>query len=755
MKKNNSRFISFFLILVLLIGVIPVSAIGVIKETSDVPYDTFTYLENANVGANTAVRATGMFDFYNVYYSEDFDGVDFKSFTDVSVDIDDNVYVLDGVGGQINILNKDYKYIRSITNIVIPSDNEYILDLIDQATAAKKDPSEYLASFGVVSNEDGTYALNYAGAEGMVVSKEAIVYICDTTHKRVIVTDNMGGFISVLLLPKSNLIPTDFDYQPQKIAVDSSNYIYVLSKGSYYGAILYSPAPSSEFLGFFGANTVASSAVDAFFSFIQRLVVTDAQISQQIRALPYQFTDLYVDKQDFIYTATGRTGLAIETGQIKRLSPGGLNILDSESVSFGLHTFINKNGDKRYPNMAGLAIADNNVDEFTSNYIFAYDFSSGYISVYDDDCRMINTFGGGSAGNGMQDGNFQSISSIDVNSAMDIIVLDNGTSKNCLTVFKINEYGALLLDADTLTRAGDYDAAKPLWEQVLKMDRNSQIAYSGIAKTYYANGDYKLAMEYAQTGYDYETYSLSYEFVRRDYIERNIYWIAAIIVIIVVALALFMAYKRKKGLVLIKNRELVLFSRVMLHPSEVFTEMKEKKRGSALISSILIILYYVTASLKQTASGFLFRAPSNSGFNSFLILLQTLGIVLLWTICNWAVCTLSSGKGKMKEIFVVTSYSILPLIISNVVYTVASNFILVSEAAFLNIFVTVMQLFTALILIIGTMIIHDYSFGKFVITAIFSVIGILIVIFLGIVVVILVQQLFMFFGTVYRELIYR
>lgn len=755
MKKNNSRFISFFLVLVFLIGVIPVSAIGVIKETSDVPYDTFTYFENANVSASTAVRATGMFDFYNIYYNEDFDGVDFKSFTDVSVDIDDNVYVLDGVAGQINVLNKDYKYVRSITNVIIPSDNKYILDLVDEATAAKKDVSEYLASFGVISNADGTYALAYAGAEGMVVSAEGLVYICDTVHKRVIVTDNMGGFISVLLLPKSNLIPTDFDYQPQKIAVDSSNYIYVLSKGSYYGAILYSPAPAGEFLGFFGANTVASSAVDAFISFVKRLVVTDAQISQGLRALPYQFTDLYVDKQDFIYTATGRTKLAIENGQIKRLSPGGLNILDSESVSFGLRSFINKNGDKRYPNMAGLAIADNVVDGFTSNYIFTYDVSSGYISVYDDDCRMLNTFGGGSAGDGLQDGNFQSISSIDVNSAMDIIVLDNGTSKQCLTVFKINEYGALLLDADTLTRAGDYDTAMPLWEQVLTMDRNSQIAYSGIAKTYYANGNYKLAMEYAKTGYDYQTYSLSYEFVRRDFIERNVYWIFAIIVLVVVAIVLFMAYKRKKGLVLIKNRELVLFSRVMLHPSEVFTEMKEKKRGSTLIGFILIVLYYITTSVKETASGFLFRAPSTTGFNSFLVLLQTFGIVLLWTICNWAVCTLAEGKGKMKEIFVVTSYSILPLIISNIVYTVASNFILVSEAAFLSIFVTVMQLFTALILIIGTMIVHDYSFGKFVGTTILSILGILIVIFLGVVVVILVQQLFMFFGTVYRELVYR
>jgi hypothetical protein len=60
-----------------------------------------------------------------------------------------------------------------------------------------------------------------------------------------------------------------------------------------------------------------------------------------------------------------------------------------------------------------------------------------------------------------------------------------------------------------------------------------------------------------------------------------------------------------------------------------------------------------------------------------------------------------------------------------------------------------------MILIIGTMIIHDYSFGKFVGTAILSILGIIIVIFLGIVVVILVQQLFMFCGTVYRELVYR
>ena len=276
-----------------------------------------------------------------------------------------------------------------------------------------------------------------------------------------------------------------------------------------------------------------------------------------------------------------------------------------------------------------------------------------------------------------------------------------------------------------------------------------------MARVYFAAGEYDLAMKYAKIGYDYHTYSLAYEFVRTDFIERNIYLMAGIILAVVIALCVFVHFKRKNNIVIIKNQELKLLSRVMLHPSDVFNEIKQKKRGSVLIGLILIIVYYITATLKETESGFLFKSPSNTSFNSALILLQTVGIVLLWTICNWAVCTLQDGKGKMREIFIVTSYSLVPLIISNIVYTIASNMILASEAAFLSIFLTVMQLFTAFILIVGTIVIHDYTFGKFVGTTLLSVFGILIVIFLAIVIVILVQQVFMFIGTIYREFMYR
>ncbi len=712
MRRNFVRFITVLLAVLMVIGCIPASATGFIKETGDVPYDTFTYWNHAVVGSNDAVRATGMYNYYKTFSSEDFEGVDITSYTDVTVDKNDVVYILDGTTSRVHIFDKNYKYLRSIGDIVDPI--------------------------------NGT-AYNYANAESLVVSTDGLLYICDTDNQRVLISDFDGNLaMEPLLLPKSNLIPEDFKYRPIKIAVDSSNYIYVLSDGSYYGAILYSPV--GEFLGFFGANTVATTVTQFLKQIWDKLTMTDEKYAYSTRKLPFQFTDLYVDGQDFIYTATGRTQKAVEKGQIKRLSPGGLNILESDTVSFSIHYPIPKRGDHRYPNVEGLAVSED-------NYIYTYDNSTGYISIFDDDCNMLNTFAGGSAVAGDQDGTFKLISAIDLNSQKDIIILDD--TKKCITVFKINDHGTLLMEAGNLTRAGDYDAALPKWEQVLKNDRNCQVAYSGIARAYYAAGDYENAMKYAQEGFDYHTYSLSYEFVRKNFIEENVYLLAGIILGVVLVLGAFIIYKRKKNIVIIKNHEIKLMSRAMLHPSDVFNEIKQKKRGSVLIGLILIVVYYITATIMETESGFLFKAPSTTSFNSLLVLLQTVGVVLLWTICNWAVCTLQEGKGKMREIFIVTSYSLIPLIISNIVFTLASNVILSSEAAFLNIFVTVMQLFTAFILIVGTIIIHDYSFGRFVGTTLMSILGILIVVFLGIVIVILVQQVVMFVGTVYREFMYR
>lgn len=129
--------------------------------------------------------------------------------------------------------------------------------------------------------------------------------------------------------------------------------------------------------------------------------------------------------------------------------------------------------------------------------------------------------------------------------------------------------------------------------------------------------------------------------------------------------------------------------------------------------------------------------------------------MLLWTVVNWAVCTLFSGIGKLKEIFCVTAYALLPMIAGNVIYTVLTHFFVPSEVAFLSVLMTVLGIYTIFIIIVGTIIIHDFSFGRFIGTTLLTFLGIAIIIFVFVIIVILVQQLAAFFATVYQEFIYR
>ena len=126
---------------------------------------------------------------------------------------------------------------------------------------------------------------------------------------------------------------------------------------------------------------------------------------------------------------------------------------------------------------------------------------------------------------------------------------------------------------------------------------------------------------------------------------------------------------------------------------------------------------------------------------------------MLWIVANWMVCTLLGGKGKFREIIIVTCYSLLPLIVEKIIRLVLTNVLLPSEAAFLGILDTVALLYFGLMLIIGLIKIHDFSFGRFIGTTVLSVAGIAAIVFLIIMIVILIQQFWGFIITVGSELL--
>lgn len=703
MKKTfNALSAALLAALICLTAAVPALA----ASSDEIPYNSYTYWEGINENKRKAVYNRPMYETAGVLTADSLKVSAFTKLNDVCTDENGNAYILDDAS-RITVLDKDYNLIKEIG-------------------ALNKDGEKY----------------EYAGANSLYVDTDGTIYICDTENARVLHCTADGVLTDILKLPDSPLIPKDYKYRPMHIVADSRNYLYVLSDGSYYGMILY--AADRSFLGFYGANEVTNGIMGALKNVWNRLFVSNEKKSNTARTLPYVFVDVARGGDGFIYTATGYTDKTGNKGQIKKLSPGtGKNILESEDINFtdDEENTTYKDGETLNQNIVALEVDKN-------GYIYCLDASFGRVFLYDSEKRMLSAFGSG-MGSGTQKGSFTQASALALNGG-DVLVTDS--TKCILTVFRETDYGARVKELRTLSINGDYTAAKEGWLEVIKEDSGCQTAYSGLARAYLAENDYDTAMEYAKNGYDRETYALAFELSRRDFIYGNFPVIFAVIIIMLCAIAALIVLKRRKAPETVKDSETRLLFRTLIHPSLCFDEVKEKGRGSIKLCIAVTAVYYVLSVMQTLCGGFLFTYYDSESFNSIMVLVRSVGIVVLWIICNWMVCTLLGGKGKIREIAVVTCYSLIPLIIEMALRLLLTNVLLPTEGEFLGIFETVAMLYTLLILIIGMIKIHDFSMSRFIGTGILSVAGIAAVVFLAVMVGMLLQQLAGFIGTVFMEL---
>ncbi len=673
------------------------------NENEQIPFQSYTYWENYSGSSKKAVFNKPIYETYTVIDSGSLNLKSrFEEITDIYTSNSRITYILDGKSSKVVFLNPDYTYKGEFS--------------------------------GITNNKE---TLLYKNASGIYATDDGEVFIADTDNERVIVCDETGICKKIFYLPKSKLIPSSFKYKPIKVAMDSRGYLYVLSDGSYYGALLYSP--DGDFLGFYGANNVKSSISDVITKMWNKLILNDKKRSSLESKLPYQFTDLFIDNKDFVFTATGNTSTITngdeQTGQIRKLSPGGKDVLNSDSVNYG-------DDDNGHYNQDILGVA---VDG--SGFIYALDSAYGHIFVYDQKNNLLGAFGCGTRA-GKQKGSFTSAVAVSLNGT-DVIVADS--SHNNITVFKETDYGKKLKKAQALTNKGNYNKAKDIWKDIFSQDKNNQLAYKGLAKAYYESEDYKSAMKYAKIGCDRDTYAIAYKEIRNNWINKNFICIVLLIVFTVILL-IFVFKKIKK-----KNKKIlpVYISNslsVWGHPSIAFDTLMKNKKTGAVLSVVFSLLFYVTTVMKDMLSGFCFTYFNSSDYNALFVLARTVGLVLVASLCYWAVSTLMLGRGKLIDIFIVISHSLQPIILSNIIYLILTNFALPSELGFLNILTYCLFGYSAFIAILGLMRISDYGFYKFLGVTLLTVGGIVCILFVGIVVFLLFQTFIEFLKTIASEI---
>ncbi len=722
MKTKNSKVNKLRRCLTLIAAVLlvvtclstTVSAAGV----QTVPYDSYTIWSGYDQKVTASQRPA-----YEYYTSIDGGTLGIGTLSepnDVCTDSHGNVYIADTGNGRIVVLNPDFTLKSVISNM-----------------SYEGQPVDITGALGLFAKDDGT------------------IYIADTLHERVVVCDVNGTVLDLLTLPEVDVIPSDFLYRPKRIAIDSKGYLYVVSEGSYYGALLY--GPDGEFSSFYGSNTVASTLGDFFKKLWDKLFSNDVKKSQELKSLPFQFTDIAVDSEDFIFTATGATSIySTDPGQLKKLSPGGINILKdktaSEVVSSDTLQFSDAAKSVRSESTTNRTSSLASITVSKEGFMYAADTSYGRIYIYDQNCNPISVFGGG-VGAAYQKGMTSSISSLALGLDNKVIVLDRVS--NGLQVYTITDYGKLLLEAQTMTVAGAYIESKPLWDQVLTLDRNNQLAYRGLAKVALIEKDYETALKYAKIGIDQDTYANAFGFVRASYLTENFTWIFLIIVVLVGGLAALLYISSKKEVKLVRNRHVSMMFRCILHPFEGFTKIRYEGEGSVVLATVVLALFYISSFIQKMYGGFMYQIFDKTSFNSFIVLLGTVGLVLLWVICNWGMATLFEGKGTVKHIYICTCYSLVPITFYNFIYTALSNFVVPDEKLIITVIYAVCFALTAIMFCVSTMTVHEFGFGKFVGITLISVIAMLVVVFIIFMIGILVQQFGTFFITIYKEVKYR
>lgn len=418
--------------------------------------------------------------------------------SDIFVDDNEEIYLVDSGNGRIVILDKDLKLKSIISNFVK-----------DGVSSPLKNP-------------EGIFAKPETGK----------IYIADTGNARVVVCDYSGKILEEVTKPDTDLLDDAIVFAPKKIVVNSIDNLFILSENINQG--LVNIDEKGEFQKFFGAERIQLTAAQ-LVNYAWRSLMTKEQIAQTETFQPAEYANIFIDKEDFIYTTTALE--TYTTAQVKRLNPSDTNILYSD-MRYGDQTmeFLGTE-------MKGSAIIDVTVDD--DGFIFALDRNFGRIFMYDEQSWNLAIFG-------KKDttfGTFTDPVAIE-NSNGKILVVDQ--TKSNITVFEPTEYGEKMLEAERYHYKGRYEQALAPWQRVQEMNNNFEWAYAGIGRSQHMEEDYSSAMKNFKLANNQELYSKSKKKQRTVVLRKH--FTAITIWTLIIVFGLYFGIKYKKQIAALINK---------------------------------------------------------------------------------------------------------------------------------------------------------------------------------------------------------
>ena len=666
--------------------------------------------------------------------------------TDLEVDENNNVYIVDKVNNRVIVLDPYYRL-------------KFIIDSFKNLSG----------NIDVLNAPEGVFITKDKNVNGVL--EKGRIFVCDTGNQRILTFDTNGNFLTEIGKPQSELYDSTNVYTPVAVAVDRYDRLYVVDSKSGKGIVVMTD--TGEFTGYIGAQAVQISTWDK----IWRRFKTEEQKEQSSSAMSIPYNNIAL-AGDFIYVTIAPPSdssyyssmQSAITGKSKEGTNAPVKMLNAAgSELMRRNGFYPPSGEVDFSSSSGVSATAKVVSGASMIYDVAVgpedtwsiiDNKRGKVFTYDFDGNLLFAFGdmGSLLGN---------ISSTDAGTGLKAVVYQGDKMllldyiRGSFTTYSRTEYGDVLIAALKNQNERRYDAAIDDWTEVLKRNANFDAAYIGIGNALYRNHDYTGAVEQYQYAYDTENYSKAYSELRQKWVSDYLWVIPIIVAVICVAIYWFVRITtkiNKKTAVSAGKRtyvqELLFGFHLILHPFDGFWDLKHEKRGSVRAGTTYLAITIATIYYQSIGAGYVTNPQAN--YISITSAIMNVCVPLaLWIIGNWCITTLFDGEGSIKDVYIASTYSLLPLVLTTIPATIASNFVLASEVKMITLVTTIGFVWLGLLLFFGMMVTHDYTIGKNVITTLATLVGMICIMFIVILFSTLLGKLVGFVSNIVTEIQYR
>lgn len=194
---------------------------------------------------------------------------------------------------------------------------------------------------------------------------------------------------------------------------------------------------------------------------------------------------------------------------------------------------------------------------------------------------------------------------------------------------------------------------------------------------------------------------------------------------------------------------------VVFHPVDGFEDMRWKKAGSLKIAFIIFFLLFFALIAHERLYGFQFGSVEDKTFSIVPYFMKSMVAFAVWVVGNWAVCTIFSGEGTMRNICIYSAYSLVPFIVQMLVNVMLSHVLVRDEAVFMQIIRAVGILWSVLLMFSAVRSVHGYSTAKTFFAIVLTLASALIMLILFVLLLSLIQQIYIFISTIVTEITYR